>query len=248
LKVCAGPDEFDGTALTDTYAANTSDKKSNLRIGYFPQTIDNQSIDAGVRAVTAEFIERLRAAGHTVDVTEGFDLMDYVVPTYYVLTTAEASANLARFDGVRYGYRANQPANLEDTYLRTRTEGFSDEVKRRILLGTFVLSSGYYDAYYTKAQQVRRMLRQQIDRVFADFDLILMPVAPDVAWRFGEKSADPTAMYLSDIYTVLANLVGVPAISVPAGTHPDNGLPVGVQLMAPFGQDSRLLSLRYAPE
>jgi aspartyl-tRNA(Asn)/glutamyl-tRNA(Gln) amidotransferase subunit A len=246
LEVCAGPDDFDATALRQPLAPIDPAQAKPLRIGYFTDTIESDSIDIGVRQATHAFIERLRAAGHEVAPAAGFDLMEYVVPAYYVLTTAEASTNLSRFDGIRYGHRAAQPANLEDTYLRTRTEGFSDEVKRRILLGTFVLSSGYYDAYYTKAQQVRRLLQVQIKQVFEHFDLILMPVAPDVAWRFGEKSTDPTAMYLSDIYTVLANLVGVPALSVPIGAHPTNGLPVGVQLMAPVGQEGRLLTVRYA--
>ena len=159
-----------------------------------------------------------------------------------MLTTAEASSNLARYDGIRYGYRSPNANNLEETYLLSRTEGFSEEVKRRILLGTFVLSSGYYDAYYTKAQQVRALIRQRIFAILKEHDFILMPAAPTTAWRFGEKSAEPVAMYLSDIYTVLANLAGIPALAIPAGLHPENNLPVGVQLMAGPWEEGKLLT------
>jgi aspartyl-tRNA(Asn)/glutamyl-tRNA(Gln) amidotransferase subunit A len=241
LAVCAGPDDYDSTALQAPFFLEKNTTTRPLRIAYFSQTIENESVDSGVRAVTQQYIDRLRAGGHTVESTDGFDLMDYVIPAYYVLTTAEASSNLARYDGIRYGYRAADARSLDELYLRTRTEGFSDEVKRRILLGTFVLSSGYYDAYYTKAQRVRRRLQQQIEQILATYDCILLPAAPDVAWRFGEKSADPTAMYLSDVFTVLANLVGVPAIALPAGVHPKSGLPVGVQLMGAMWQENTLL-------
>ena len=225
---------------------------STVKIAYFPEATESAGMDTGVRSVTLDFMEKLRAAGHemegvafTAPSREGepdVPLLDYVVPTYYVLTTAEASSNLARYDGVRFGHRSPQARNLEETYLLTRTEGFSEEVKRRILLGTFVLSSGYYDAYYGKAQQARAMIRARIFDLFDRFDFILMPVAPDVAWRFGEKSADPVAMYLSDIYTVLANLAGIPALAVPAGLHPENGMPVGIQLMAGRGGEEKLLA------
>ena len=229
-----------------------SRRPSTVKIAYFAEATESAGIAAGVRSVTLDFMEKLRAAGHELEAVaftapsrEGepeVQLLDYVVPTYYVLTTAEASSNLARYDGVRFGYRSPQARNLEETYLLTRTEGFSEEVKRRILLGTFVLSSGYYEAYYGKAQQARAMIRARIFDLFERFDFILMPVAPDVAWRFGEKSADPVAMYLSDIYTVLANLAGIPALAVPAGLHPENGMPVGIQLMAGRGGEEKLLA------
>ena len=213
-----------------------------MRIAYFPQTVESESIDPAIRAITLGFINDLRANGHTVEATD-FDLLEYVVPAYYVLTTAEASSNLSRFDGIRYGHRSKTATNIEEVYLKSRSEGFSDEVKRRIMLGAFVLSSGYYDAYYTKAQRVRRLLQDRMNAILADYDAVLIPVAPGVAWRFGEKSADPTAMYLSDIYTVLANLCGLPAIALPAGTHPENGMPVGVQLMGRMYGESELLLL-----
>jgi aspartyl-tRNA(Asn)/glutamyl-tRNA(Gln) amidotransferase subunit A len=177
-----------------------------------------------------EYIQRLRNDGHTVEAID-FELLDYIVPAYYVLTTAEASSNLSRFDGVRYGYRAPDPdLELTDFYKRTRSEGFGKEVKRRILLGTFVLSAGYYDAYFTKAQQVRKLLADRTRLIFNDFDVIILPTAPTTAFTLGEKIDDPIAMYLADIYTVYANLVGIPGISIPLFTH-TNGMPFGVQAM-----------------
>jgi aspartyl-tRNA(Asn)/glutamyl-tRNA(Gln) amidotransferase subunit A len=240
LDIMAGPDDYDSTALPTFEGVASVPASRPMRIAYFTQTIDNEGLETGVKQMTESYLQRLSSEGHHVEGLP-FDLLRYVIPTYYVLTTAEASSNLARFDGVRYGYRSPKATTLEETYLFSRSEGFSAEVKRRILLGTFVLSSGYYDAYYTKAQQARRLIRERMDEVFRDFDFVVMPVAPSVAWRFGEKSADPVAMYLSDIYTVLANLAGIPAISLPIGQHPDNGLPVGVQLMAAYGEDRALL-------
>ena len=243
LEICAGADDFDSTA-TDRPSPKAADltPKTGARIAYFPQTVESESIDPAIRAITLGFINDLRSKGHTVEATD-FDLLEYVVPAYYVLTTAEASSNLSRFDGIRYGHRSKTATNIEEVYLKSRSEGFSDEVKRRIMLGAFVLSSGYYDAYYTKAQQVRRLLQDRMNAILAGYDAVLMPVAPGVAWRFGEKSADPTAMYLSDIYTVLANLCGLPAIALPAGTHPENGMPVGVQLMGRMYGEAELLSM-----
>ena len=243
LEVMAGPDAFDGTATT-THRFTCGHPKAGAKIAYFQQTFESEGLEKGVRTVTTAFMEQLRTAGHTVEPV-AFDLLDYIIPTYYVLTTAEASSNLARYDGVRYGYRSPRARNLEETYLLSRSEGFSPEVKRRILLGTFVLSSGYYDAYYTKAQQARQLIRQRILDILRDYDFILMPVAPTVAWRFGEKSNDPVAMYLSDIFTVLANLAGIPALALPAGKHPDNGLPVGVQMMGRLWEEEKLLSTIY---
>ena len=238
LNIMEGPDDFDSTA--PAIPENHAPLKATSRIAYFPQTVDNDSVDAGVRSVTKQYIDNLKAAGHLVEPV-AFDLLDYIIPAYYVLTTAEASSNLSRYDGIRYGYRSPNARNLEETYVLSRSEGFSEEVKRRILLGTFVLSSGYYDAYYTKAQQARRLIRDRIREIFREYDFILLPVAPSVAGRFGEQSEDPVAMYLSDIYTVLANLAGIPAISIPAGTHPENGMPVGVQLMADAWKEEVLL-------
>jgi aspartyl-tRNA(Asn)/glutamyl-tRNA(Gln) amidotransferase subunit A len=244
LEICAGSDEYDSTA-TDRSVTVTpfySYKGKKIKIACLANTIDNESMDPSVRAVTQNYMDQLRANGHTVEEV-GFDLLNYVVPAYYVLTTAEASSNLSRFDGMRYGYRSPTADNLESVYLQSRSEGFSDEVKKRILLGAFVLSSGYYDAYYTKAQQVRRLLRDRAEAILASYDVILLPVAPGVAWRFGEKSADPTAMYLSDIYTVSANLCGIPAVAFPIGQHADNKMPIGIQLMGRMYEDGELLAI-----
>lgn len=182
-------------------------------------------------------MEQLKKDGHVVKPVE-FDLLDHIVPAYYVLTTAEASSNLSRYDGVKYGYRSTEP-NLELTefYNLTRSAGFGREVKRRIMLGTFVLSAGYYDAYFTRAQKVRKLLIDKIQLIFSDlptgqagFDFILLPGSPVTAFKAGEKMNDPIAMYLADIYTVTANLAGIPAISLPLFTH-SNGMPFGLQLM-----------------
>jgi aspartyl-tRNA(Asn)/glutamyl-tRNA(Gln) amidotransferase subunit A len=174
-----------------------------------------------------------------------FDLLDYIVPAYYVLTTAEASSNLARFDGVKYGYRAHDPQlELTEFYKRSRSEGFGREVKRRILLGTFVLSAGYYDAYFTKAQQVRKMLVDRTELIFKDFDIIILPTSPTTAFTVGEKMDDPIAMYLADIYTVYANLVGIPGISIPLFTH-TNGMPFGMQAMTSRFKELSLLQFSH---
>jgi aspartyl-tRNA(Asn)/glutamyl-tRNA(Gln) amidotransferase subunit A len=168
-----------------------------------------------------------------------------MIPTYYVLSTAEASSNLSRYDGVHYGRRAKDAVGVEQTYTKSRTEGFGTEVKRRILLGTYVLSSGYYDAYYSKAQKIRRIITDYSDKLFADYDVVVMPTSPQTAFGIGENINDPITMYLQDIFTVLANLNGCPAISIPIGTH-SNGLPYGVQLMAQRFNDAELLQLSHS--
>ena len=167
--------------------------------------------------------------------------MDYIIPAYYVLTTAEASSNLSRYDGIRYGHRSQEAENLLETYQKSRTEGFGKEVKRRIMLGTFVLSAGYYDAYYSKAQKVRRLIQQKTFEIFESYDYILMPAAPGTAWDLGTQMDDPVAMYLADIFTVQANMVGIPGISLPLGKH-SNGLPIGIQFMANKFQEAKLLA------
>lgn len=248
LQVIAGPDAYDSTALPDagfssTLAVNFSQERSKpARIAYFQTAIEHDSIDPVIREHIQNKIQQFRAAGHTVEPVE-FDLMEYLVPTYYVLTTAEASSNLGRYDGIRYGHRSTQPAaNLEAFYQHNRSEGFGPEVQKRILLGTFVLSTGFYDAYFQKAQQVRRMLVEKLDTLFQSYDALLMPTAPSTAYKLGEKQDDPIAAYLGDIYTVLANLAGVPAIALPAFQHP-NGMPFGYQLMSGREQDVTLLQL-----
>jgi aspartyl-tRNA(Asn)/glutamyl-tRNA(Gln) amidotransferase subunit A len=188
------------------------------------------------------YIDTLRTKGHTVEPIS-FGLMDYIVPTYYVLTTAEASSNLSRYDGVRYGYRSpKQGLDLTEFYKTNRSLGFGKEVQRRILLGTFVLSAGYFDAYFTKAQKVRRKLAEKTQEVFKSYDAIVLPTVPTTAFKIGEKMEDPIAMYLADIYTVYANLVGIPGISLPLFTH-SNGLPYGLQVMSNQFSEVSLLRL-----
>jgi aspartyl-tRNA(Asn)/glutamyl-tRNA(Gln) amidotransferase subunit A len=215
------------------------------RIAILKQTLDHPSLDPEIRSGIRELAHDLRLKGHQVEEIS-FDLLDYIVPAYYILTTAEASSNLSRFDGVRYGYRtADREAGFPEFYQKTRSEGFGKEVKRRILLGTFVLSSGYYDAYFSKAQKVRKILTARTKLIFNDFDIILSPTSPTTAFKSGEKSTDPTAMYLADLYTVYANLAGIPGISLPLFTH-TNGMPFGVQAMT--NQFRELSLLQFAHE
>ncbi|NCU05899.1 MAG: Asp-tRNA(Asn)/Glu-tRNA(Gln) amidotransferase subunit GatA [Chitinophagaceae bacterium] len=244
LSVIAGADDYDSTVSTipvpDYTAAVSSTAKPVL--GYFKQTLTHAGLDEEIRNSHISLIEKLKADGYEVKELD-FDLIDYIVPTYYVLTTAEASSNLSRYDGVRYGYRSTPVREeLTEFYSANRSEGFGKEVQRRIMLGTFVLSAGYYDAYYTKAQQVRRKLYDQTKLVFSEIDALLMPVSPSTAFKIGEKSSNPIEMYLADIYTVFANLVGIPGVSIPLFQH-SNGLPFGLQLMAKHFDELSLLGL-----
>jgi len=231
-----------GWGTGETAWQEAPDRK--YRIAYFKEAFDHPGLDPEIRDRILACIGELRAAGHIVEGID-FELLDYIVPAYYVLTTAEASSNLARFDGVRYGYRAReQDLDLTEFYKRTRSRGFGKEVKRRILLGTFVLSAGYYDAYFTKAQQVRKLLVDRTDLIFKDFDIILLPTSPSTAFKIGEKMEDPIAMYLADIYTVYANLTGIPGISIPLFTH-TNGMPFGVQAMTNRFKELTLLQFSH---
>lgn len=242
MEVIAGPDEFDSTMYQKPAASFSNELKADgkYRIAYIRDYVENEGLDPEIRTRLMEIIEQLKVDGHTVNAVD-FPFLDYVIPAYYVLTTAEASSNLSRYDGIHYGYRSKNATDLESTYKLSRSEGFGVEVKRRIMLGTFVLSSGYYDAYYSKAQKVRRILRDRTQSIFENNDFILLPSTPSTAFKLGERSADPIKMYLEDIYTVQANLCGVPAISLPLGKH-SNGLPFGVQLMANTNHDSQLMA------
>lgn len=226
--IISGHDSHDSTSANIDYTPVTPnlDPKRKLKIA----VIDNYIKDASaeVQAAYETAIKALEDAGHTIVHKEMMGAK-YDIAAYYIIATAEASANLSRYDGIRYGNRAEDPKDLKDLYLRTRSEGFGDEVKRRILLGSFVLSSGYYDAYYLKAQKVRHLIKDEFDEIFKDVDLILSPVAPTPAFKFGEM-ADPLQMYLSDAYTIGVNLAGLPAISLPI-QKTSVGLPVGLQLI-----------------
>ncbi|MCG8329128.1 MAG: Asp-tRNA(Asn)/Glu-tRNA(Gln) amidotransferase subunit GatA [Chitinophagales bacterium] len=242
LEIMSGADEFDATVSQKEVPAYSQQLhfEGKTRIAYIESALQHPSLDTAVRQNAEELIQLLKNEGHTVEGVD-FDLLDYIIPAYYVLTTAEASSNLSRYDGIRYGYRSTNADDLLSTYKKSRTEGFGKEVKRRIMLGTFVLSSGYYDAYYSKAQKVRRLIQERTAAIFQDYDFILLPAAPGPAWQLGAKMEDPVEMYLADIFTVQANMAGIPAICLPTGTTPD-GLPIGMQLMAPRFEESKLLA------
>ena len=246
LQVIAGRDTHDATTAEVTvpdYSAELNQDVRGLRIGV-SRALLGDGLNAEVRAAIERSIEVYRELGTEI-VDVDLPHAKYAIAVYYIIATAEASSNLARYDGVRYGFRAKDAPALRNMYRRTRDEGFGAEVKRRIMLGTYVLSAGYYDAYYLKAQKVRTLLRQDFAAAFANCDAVLTPTTPTPAFLFGEKVDDPLAMYLNDIYTVTANLAGVPGISVPCGLSAD-GLPIGLQLLGPYWSEARLLQLAHA--
>lgn len=244
LQATAGFDERDSTSAqqpVDDYLATLAQPLKGLRIGlpkeYFDSRLDTRIGDAVNNAV-----EQLKQLGATfVDIS--LPSLPHAVAAYYVIASAEASTNLARFDGVRFGYRCEDPKDLEDLYLRSRDEAFGVEVKRRIMMGTYALSTGYYDAYYLKAQKIRRLIKDDFMSAFKEVDLILGPTTPNLPWQLGAKINDPVAAYLEDIYTVPANLAGIPGLSMPAGMV--DALPVGVQLQAPYFQEARMLQVAH---
>jgi len=247
LQVMAGHDPLDSTSLdapVPDFLASLDDGVRGLKIG-LPREYFIEGIAPGVRAAVDATVNRLAAAGAEV-VELSLPHTEYAVATYYIIATAEASSNLARFDGVRYGHRAAQPADLTDLYTRTRAEGFGPEVKRRIILGTYVLSSGYYDAFYVKAQKVRTLIRRDFTEAFAKVDLIASPVTPTTAWKLGTFTDNPLQTYLADIFTIAANLAGACGISVPCGLS--DGLPVGFQLLGPPLAETTLLRAAQAVE
>jgi aspartyl-tRNA(Asn)/glutamyl-tRNA(Gln) amidotransferase subunit A len=244
LEVMSGADEYDSTVLQETGKSFTalSPGKATYRIAFFKEALLHPSLDKEIKETILSLIDTLRSGGHTVKEID-FDLLDYVVPAYYVLTTAEASSNLSRYDGIRFGHQTKTAVkDLTDFYKQSRSEAFGKEVQRRIMLGTFVLSSGYYDAYFHKAQQVRRLLTDKTDRVFTEFDAVIMPTSPTTAFPIGDKTNDPIAMYLADIFTVFANLTGIPGISVPLFKH-RNGMPFGLQIMCKKTDELTLLQM-----
>ena len=245
MNVIGGHDPMDSTsadvALPDFTAGLSKDVKG-LKIG-IPKEYFAEGLDAEVEATVRAAIAHLESLGmQTVDVS--LPHTEYAVATYYILACAEASANLSRYDGVKYGFRSAKADNLMDMYTNTREEGFGEEVKRRILLGTFVLSSGYYDAYYLKGQKVRTLIKQDFEQAYQQCDLIVGPIAPVPAFKLGEKLDDPLQMYLSDIFTISANLAGIPAISIPCGQSSGN-LPIGLQLMGKHFDEATLLNVAH---
>ena len=244
LKTISGADEYDSTVSLngeEKYSV-TANQTKKPAIAYFKNALEHHSLDPEIKQQIYSLIEQLKTDGYTVEPLD-FELLEYVVPTYYVLTTAEASSNLSRYDGIRFG-TVKQPyeTDLTKFYTNNRSTGFGKEVKRRIMLGTFVLSAGYYDAYFTKAQQVRRILCEKTSAIFKKFDALILPTVPSTAFNIDDISKDPIAMYLADIYTVFANLAGIPGISIPLFKH-SNGLPFGLQIMSNKSNELTLLQL-----
>jgi aspartyl-tRNA(Asn)/glutamyl-tRNA(Gln) amidotransferase subunit A len=241
LEVIAGPDDNDSTVSfkpVPEYSKNLEFNKK-VKIGYLKESVESDGVSPEIREHTRAVLNDLEQEGHTVKAVE-FPLLDYILPAYYILTTAEASSNLSRFDGVKYGYRSTAIEDLQSMYKKTRTEGFGAEVKRRIMLGTFVLSAGFYDAYYTKAQKVRRLIKEETEKILSEFDFLIIPTTTTTAFKLGENTADPLAMYLADLFTVQANLSGIPAISIPNGKD-SKGLPIGLQILTrPFEEENLL--------
>ena len=240
MEVISILDEYDATMMTqDLFPSQNNVLPETIKIAYFIETIENDALDPEIKAATKKELENLKNSGAIVEAVS-FDLLEALVPCYYILTTAEASSNLSRYDGVRYGYRSPDAKTLSDMYVKSRTEGFGTEVKKRIMLGTYVLSEAYYDAYFTKAQQVRRLICERMDAIFAEYDFIIMPTTPKVAWPIHESAKDPLESYMADIYTVLANLAGIPAISVPIDNNNEK-MPFGIQVMGNRKDEKKLL-------
>jgi aspartyl-tRNA(Asn)/glutamyl-tRNA(Gln) amidotransferase subunit A len=244
LEIMAGEDGFDSTVSAESVPAYSQSINSNqkFRIAYFRECLEHPSLDPEIKDKNFALLAQLEKEGHQVTALS-FTYLDYIVPAYYVLTTAEASSNLSRYDGVKFGSRTKQKdIHLSEFYEANRSAGFGREVKRRIMLGNFVLSTGYFDAYFTKAQKTRRLIINNTEEVFASHDALLMPTVPFPAFRFGEKSNDPVEMFLADLYTVYANLAGIPAISLPLFKH-SNGMPFGCQVMTYRFKELTLLQL-----
>jgi len=241
LEVMAGADDYDSTVSqlpVPDYSQELIQPDRKYKIAFMNDVLQSPALQPAIKANIERKLNELKSHGHVVEGID-FPLNEYVLPTYYILATAEASSNLSRFDGVRYGYRSPNTTDLTSLYKKTRAEGFGKEVQRRILLGTFVLSASYYDAYYTKAQKVRRLIRDQLKEVLKKYDFIVTPTTPTTAFKLGAHSKNPVEMYLADLFSVQANVAGIPAISVPCGKDAE-GLPIGLQIMADDFQESKL--------
>ena len=240
LEIMSVHDNMDSTMNSEPMI--TPPVKEHFKFAYFKQSLEHEGLDKEIASQIKSYIISLKESGN--EVTEiNFDLLDYIVPVYYVLTTAEASSNLNRYDGIRYGHQSNiEPDNLNESYLNNRSEGFGAEVKRRIMLGTFVLSAGYYDAYFSKAQQIRNLLIKEVENIFSKFDGLILPVSPTTAFKIGENTNNPIAMYLADIYTVFANITGIPAIALPLFSH-SNNMPFGIQILCNKKQELLLMQI-----
>lgn len=242
LEIIAGKDEQDSTVsnLPVEEYSQLKPKKTHYKIGYLREAVESEGLQPEVKAATLAKLEYLKLQGHEVEAVD-FPMIKYFLPTYYILTTAEASSNLSRFDGIKFGHRTSEATDLMSLYKKTRFEGFGKETRKRIMLGTFVLSASYYDAYYTKAQKVRRLIKEFTDNLLTEYDFLVCPTTPTTAYKVGEKTADPIQMYLGDLFTVQANVVGLPAISVPNGVD-NEGLPISFQIMGGAFQEAELLA------
>ena len=243
LEVIAGADQCDSTVSQRPVPSYSNElKKANgksYKVAYVSEIDESAGLQDEIKKSIQAKIDEIRNSGHSVDVID-FPLMEYVLPTYYILATAEASSNLSRYDGVRYGYRTKEASDLSSLYKKSRSEGFGKEVQRRILLGTFVLSASYYDAYYTKAQKVRRLIRDKTKAILKQYDFIIMPITPTTAFKLEEHTDNPLEMYLADLFSVQANVAGVPAIAIPCGVD-KQGLPIGMQIISDDFEESKLL-------
>ena len=245
LEAISGYDRWDSTSLNlpvPKYSQNLDKDIKGLKIGYIKELFA-EGIDEDVKKAVEAAIDTYKQLGAEI-VEISLPLLKYSIGVYYIIATAEASSNLARFDGVKYGHRTENAKNLLEMYTKTRAEGFGDEVKRRIMLGTYALSSGYYDAYYKKAQQIRQLIKQDFDRAFEKADILLSPTCPNTAFDIGSKIEDPLSMYLTDIGTISANLAGIPGMSLPCGFDKE-GMPVGLQLLSPALTEEKLLNAAY---
>jgi len=246
LEVMAGEDEFDSTVSRREVPqySESADFSGKVKIAYINETLDAEGLNKDIKEETVRILNLLRQEGHEVAGID-FPLMEFALPTYYILTTAEASSNLSRYDGVRYGYRSENTKDLMSLYKKSRTEGFGEEVKRRILLGTFVLSADYHDAYYTKAQKVRRLIMDKTKAILSEYDFIILPTTPTTAFKIGQHSSNPLEMYLADLFTVQASVAGIPAISIPNGKD-EEGMPIGLQIMSKdFSEESLFAFSKY---
>jgi aspartyl-tRNA(Asn)/glutamyl-tRNA(Gln) amidotransferase subunit A len=242
LEIMAGADDFDSTVSHKAVPAysKTPVFAKKAKIAYLKESVESEGVNEEVKKATLATIEKLKAEGHTLEPVE-FPYLDYILPTYYILTTAEASTNLSRYDGVRFGYRSSNTTDLESMYKKTKSEGFGAEVKKRIMLGTFVLCADYFDAYFTKAQRVRRLIKEKTDELLAQYDFMILPTTPATAFKIGEFSEDALSMYLADVFTVSANLAGLPGISIPNGKD-TAGMPIGLQVITKSFGEAELFS------
>lgn len=242
LNTIAGADGNDGTASKTEVPDYPllSNQPGKYKIAYLSEAIDTSALQPEIKEAITGQLEALKAQGHAVEAVS-FPMLDHVLATYYILTTAEASSNLSRYDGAHFGHRSDEVTDLESLYKNSRTEGFGEEVRRRILLGTFVLSASYYDAYYTQAQKVRRLILEETNKILEDYDFIVIPTTPSTAFKIGEHTKDPLEMYMADLYTVQASVTGVPAISLPIGKDSEN-MPIGMQIMCKAFDEAKLFA------